>query len=84
MAGRCGKHLHLSVRRDNRFLAQIQVLSLLRAVSASRFFDSLLHLAEFLLNLPDYLFANAFSFEAGVVRQLSNFYFFRSPQSRLS
>jgi hypothetical protein len=44
----------------------------------SLFPQNFLHLADFLLDLPAYLFASAFAFQVGIVRQLAHLFFNRA------
>src|ERR1700674_2494039 len=41
---------------------------------ASWFFEDFFQLADFLLDLPGYLFANTFAFQVGIVRQLAHLF----------
>ncbi len=49
-----------------------------RCLGNSLFPEDFLHLADFLLDLPLYLFASAFAFQVGIVRQLAHLFLNRA------
>ena len=49
-----------------------------RCMGKNLFPEDFLHLADFLLDLPVYLFASAFAFQVGIVRQLAHLFLNRA------
>jgi len=53
---------------------EVAAVPLFQTVSASRFFEGFFHLADFLLDLPGYLFADIVAFQVGIIRQLAHLF----------